>query len=172
MGISFQESINKYHEDFKTHVSICSSCGAYGIELPHAGEDYYKHYNCGGVLLISQTTTCEQYKNMSAEQARILNDEIAAFISEARRIDQRSAARREEMRQVAMSNGLMSRQQANKEFGTSEDSAKTVPHCPTCGSFNVRPISTGKRLISTLAWGLGSSNVGKTYECLDCRYKW
>lgn len=46
------------------------------------------------------------------------------------------------------------------------------PKCPTCGSTNIHKISTGKRAASILGFGILSSNIGKTYECLDCKYKW
>lgn len=46
------------------------------------------------------------------------------------------------------------------------------PKCPTCGSMNVRRISTTKRVGSILGLGLVSSSLGKTYECLKCKYKW
>lgn len=46
------------------------------------------------------------------------------------------------------------------------------PKCPTCGSMNVRRISTTKRAGSILGLGLVSSSIGKTYECLKCKYKW
>lgn len=46
------------------------------------------------------------------------------------------------------------------------------PKCPTCGSTNIRKISTGKKAIGFAAVGIFSSNFGKTYECLQCKYKW
>ena len=47
-----------------------------------------------------------------------------------------------------------------------------VPKCPTCGSTNVHPISTGKRAAGFLLAGVFSSSFGKSYECDDCKYKW
>lgn len=46
------------------------------------------------------------------------------------------------------------------------------PKCPTCHSTNIRRISTNKRITSGVLFGLFSSNIGKTFECLDCKYKW
>ena len=46
------------------------------------------------------------------------------------------------------------------------------PHCPTCGSTDVQPISTVKRVASTAVMGLASSTIGKSYECKKCGYKW
>ena len=48
----------------------------------------------------------------------------------------------------------------------------TVPRCPTCGSTNIKKISGTKRWLTTGMFGLGSSNVGKVMECLNCHAKW
>ena len=47
-----------------------------------------------------------------------------------------------------------------------------VPKCPTCGSTNVHPISTAKKAFGFAMVGLFSSNLGKSYECENCKYKW
>lgn len=47
-----------------------------------------------------------------------------------------------------------------------------TPKCPTCGSTKIRPISSSKRAASILGLGILSKNIGKTFECLNCKYKW
>ena len=47
-----------------------------------------------------------------------------------------------------------------------------VPQCPTCGSYDVKKISTGKKLVSYAAVGVFSSDFAKTYCCKNCSYKW
>lgn len=46
------------------------------------------------------------------------------------------------------------------------------PHCPTCNSTDVQPISNVKRIASTAVMGIASSTIGKSYECKKCGYKW
>ena len=46
------------------------------------------------------------------------------------------------------------------------------PKCPTCGSTNVKHISTLNRAVSIGVFGLFSSKIGKNYECLNCKSKW
>ena len=46
------------------------------------------------------------------------------------------------------------------------------PKCPTCGSTNIKKISSTKRWLSTGIFGLASSNIGKTMVCGSCGYKW
>lgn len=49
---------------------------------------------------------------------------------------------------------------------------QNIPKCPTCGSTNVHPISSGKKAIGFLTVGIFSSSFGKSYECDNCKYKW
>ena len=44
--------------------------------------------------------------------------------------------------------------------------------CPTCGSFDVKSISTVNRAVSIFAVGLASGKIGKQFECKNCGYKW
>ncbi len=49
---------------------------------------------------------------------------------------------------------------------------QNTPRCPTCGSTNVHPISSGKKALGFITVGVFSSSFGKSYECDDCKYKW
>lgn len=46
------------------------------------------------------------------------------------------------------------------------------PKCPTCGSTNVKPISTTERAASVIGLGLLSKKINKTYKCLNCKCTW
>lgn len=46
------------------------------------------------------------------------------------------------------------------------------PKCPTCGSTNIKDISTLNRVVSVGLFGLASGKIGKTKECKSCGYKW
>lgn len=46
------------------------------------------------------------------------------------------------------------------------------PKCPTCGSTNIKRITTANRAVSVLTLGILSGKIGKNYECLDCKAKW
>lgn len=47
-----------------------------------------------------------------------------------------------------------------------------IPKCPTCGSTNIRKISGTKKAVSIIGLGILSNNIGKTFECVNCKYKW
>ena len=45
-------------------------------------------------------------------------------------------------------------------------------HCPNCQSTNIKRISATSRVIGSMMLGILSSNIGKTYQCNKCKYKW
>lgn len=47
-----------------------------------------------------------------------------------------------------------------------------VPKCPTCGSTNIRKISTGERMMSVGMLGLFSKKINKSFKCNSCGYTW
>lgn len=49
---------------------------------------------------------------------------------------------------------------------------QNIPKCPTCGSTNIKHISTLNRAVSIGMLGIFSSKIGKNYECLHCKAKW
>lgn len=51
-------------------------------------------------------------------------------------------------------------------------STPNIPKCPTCGSTDIKDISTLNRMVSVGAFGLASDKIGKTKECKNCGYKW
>jgi len=56
--------------------------------------------------------------------------------------------------------------------GTYRYSQENVPKCPTCGSTNIKRITTLDRAVSVGTLGLLSGKIGKNYECLNCKAKW
>lgn len=71
---------------------------------------------------------------------------------------------------VTISTASMPVQSALKTSLTNQQS--NIPKCPTCGSTNVKYISTLNRAVSIGVFGLFSSKIGKNYECLNCKVKW
>lgn len=46
------------------------------------------------------------------------------------------------------------------------------PHCPTCGSTNVKRISAASKVAGAYAFGLFSKTVRSQFKCGNCGYKW
>ena len=49
---------------------------------------------------------------------------------------------------------------------------KNEPKCPTCGSTDICKIGTISKTASIAAFGIFSSNLGKTMKCNKCGHKW
>ena len=60
----------------------------------------------------------------------------------------------------------------NNAIAKTNNTQSNTPKCPTCGSTNVKHISTLNRAVSIGVFGLFSSKIGKNYECLNCKTKW
>ena len=60
----------------------------------------------------------------------------------------------------------------NNAITKTNNTQSNTPKCPTCGSTNVKHISTLNRAVSIGVFGLFSSKIGKNYECLNCKAKW
>ena len=71
---------------------------------------------------------------------------------------------------VTISKASMPVQSALKTSLTNQQA--NIPTCPTCGSTNIKHISTLNRAVSIGVFGLFSSKIGKNYECLNCKMKW
>ena len=60
----------------------------------------------------------------------------------------------------------------NNAIAKTNNTQSNTPKCPTCGSTNVKHISTLNRAVSIGVFGLFSSKIEKNYECLNCKAKW
>ena len=51
-----------------------------------------------------------------------------------------------------------------------QKSSNNISKCPTCGSTNIRKISTGERMVSVGMLGLFSKKINKSFKCNSCGY--
>ena len=59
-----------------------------------------------------------------------------------------------------------------KEIFSPKAAESNVPKCPTCGSTDIKSISTLKRAAHAYAFGLFSKTARSQFECRNCHYKW
>ncbi len=62
--------------------------------------------------------------------------------------------------------------QKQKEEKTAKKYNNYKYKCPMCGSNKIVNISTAKKVVSTEMLGLASNQIGKTYQCDECKYIW
>lgn len=46
------------------------------------------------------------------------------------------------------------------------------PHCPTCGSTNIKKLDVIDRAVSVGTLGVLSNKINKSFKCKDCGYTW
>lgn len=49
---------------------------------------------------------------------------------------------------------------------------RNQPHCPTCGSTNVKKLDGIDRAVSVGLFGLASNKINKSFKCKNCGYTW
>ena len=47
-----------------------------------------------------------------------------------------------------------------------------IPKCPTCGSIDIRKISTTSKAVSAGLFGIFSPKIRKQFHCNSCKYEW
>ncbi len=168
-------------EAMKTYIVFCNKCGQYGHELPQESTlltslGYWWHKDCKGIITISKTTTHTMLNNLTFEQKIALHAEIANEIESSKEFDRKAdqstlqRVRSEiERRNRGSRNPLLPESVYKRSL--LHDSTG-VPYCPQCDSLLVQPIRTKKRLFSVGLFGMASDTVGKSMECLSCKYKW
>lgn len=126
----------------------CNVCGGNLIDTKISYEEYKK---------LPKTKRCPKCKRKYSKlfiKCSKCNVQLIKLSTENKRLDKQV----EEIRKQTQES--RSSQQTN------------IPKCPTCGSTNVKRITTANRAVSVLTLGILSGKIGKNYECLDCKAKW
>ena len=64
--------------------------------------------------------------------------------------------------------------QQEQEKIRQQDKETNIPKCPTCGSTNIRHISSTERGVNAVMFGFFGNKRKCQFECLNpnCRYRW
>jgi hypothetical protein len=58
------------------------------------------------------------------------------------------------------------------KYGSIKKKSENTPHCPICNSTKIQKISMGSKVGSAALFGIFAiGKLNKTFECLDCGYK-
>lgn len=60
----------------------------------------------------------------------------------------------------------------NPDWNYGSNVSSNFPHCPTCGSTNLKKISTTSKAVNTVAFGIFGTKRHKTFHCNNCGYEW
>ena len=147
--------------DYNKIVWVCPKCGA-ASSFP-AGSNPHNDCHCircSGTLIETKYTYGDWmgmpgYNDVSKEQV------FQEYVYNNEQYDPELIAQWRSIIASGTSNSSVTKPNQNN-----------VPKCPTCGSTNIRKISTLNRAVSIGTLGLLSGKIGKNYECLNCKAKW
>lgn len=63
-------------------------------------------------------------------------------------------------------------QQEQSDVIKEQERESNRPHCPTCGSTNIKKITGTERAASVIGLGIFSKKINKSYKCLKCKSTW
>lgn len=155
--------------NIREHLMCCScfGCDNYDASLIYASarpksyyesqsEKFYDTKDRWESLFVEEELSKNPYFDRSRYQQRIEKERAGA--ENLRKYEERQAK-------------LKQLEQEYPELARASEPQPNTPHCPTCGSTNLRKIGNLERGLSVTVWGFGSSKMGKQFECKDCGYK-
>lgn len=63
-------------------------------------------------------------------------------------------------------------QQKQSDAINKQEMVSSRPHCPTCGSTNIKKITGTERAASVIGLGIFSKKINKSFKCKHCGYTW
>lgn len=176
-GLSYDDK--EKVEDMKKGY-VCPKCADIYTNVRYRNSNGTCIY-CGSKLVQTDVTTRELYDMTSDEEtfdevkdkARIVANKYGDFQFSETAYNKKRRIQREE------NEAIKRRLQASNSSTTSpsfssvaQQSNTNIPHCPTCGSSNIRKIGAGERTASILGLGLFSRKINKTWKCNNCGHTW
>ena len=135
-------------------MKICENCGT----ISEFSEGKCK--NCNNSKIVDLGKTTEEWFRLNSNQKESiiktvlsLSDETYDIIQEAWRNNKKCI-------------------QTTVKSVSSHSSQQNIPKCPTCGSTDIKKLSTTSKVLGVGLLGLASKTVGKTYKCNKCGYYW
>lgn len=136
-------------------MKICENCGT----ISEFSEGKCK--NCNNSKIIDLGKTTEEWFKLNSNQKESIIKNVLSLSDETY-----------DLIQEAWRNNKKSIQPTARPISSRSSQQTNIPKCPTCGSTNIKRITTANRAVSVLTLGILSEKIGKNYECLDCKAKW
>ena len=154
-------------------IVICKKCGEITTEEEYHKEDkYFKKANecekchsidMGEIIDIDADNLKELYQNRVKEKY-IREDYYYGKLDSEK--DYSAFKKREQFDKDYLDGKIL---ESNHQINLQ---TSNTPKCPTCGSNNIRKISTGERIVSVGMLGLFSKKINKSFKCNSCGYTW
>lgn len=152
------------NEEYDVNDNQCDKCGC----LTSDTKEYYKiKYSESFEYVFDMCPViCECNKNYSDKNIYIRDDAIYTYCpvcQNDRVIAPLDLERAKRFNDVRRKGFYMAEQESQNKY---------VPHCPTCGSTNIKKLSTTKRITHGAMFGLFSKTARSQWECKNCGNKW
>lgn len=142
---------------------ICPKCGFHSAGFGESGKDniYIKCKYCNTNMIQTDETGDEFVDNFCTYSVK--GEDYFKIFAKKYGGDQFSEeAYEDRIRTVKRENSARQ----------STQQSSNVPHCPTCGSTNIKKISATSKVVGAGLFGLFSKTARSQFECKDCGYKW
>lgn len=132
-------------DQIKTYAEICTHCG-YMNEIKK--QDFIDNFQCPDCNCLEGTL--EENKNLIAVRCKHCGKQVIV-LKKHTTVDHRTKS-------------LEKQQESNISDST--------PKCPTCGSTNIKKISSTAKVTNTVLFGIFGNKRKKQFHCESCGYEW
>lgn len=155
------------------YVSYCPCCGKIAIrETPDEIIPFCKR--CGSREPLINPNENETYEELCEEAKRAFGEDsgytFSALLEQKYHITKNPLYNKEIADYVTKKESEESRAITNAVCQRAEEAAK--PHCPTCGSTNIKKLDVVDRAVSVGFFGIFSNKINKSFKCKDCGCTW
>ena len=151
------------------YVSYCPCCGKIAIrETLDEIIPFCKR--CGSREPLINPEGNETYEDLLEEAEAILSLDVSTILEQKYHITENPLYNKEIADYVTKKEDEESRATTLAARQRIEEAAK--PHCPTCGSTNIKKLDVVDRAVSVGFFGIFSNKINKSFKCKDCGCTW
>lgn len=136
----------KYVDEKDKYYNICYCCGYIGEEIKK--QDFIDNFQCPDCNCLEGTL--EENKNLIAVRCKHCGKQVIV-LEKHTTVDHRTKS-------------LEKQQESSISDNT--------PKCPTCGSTNIKKISSTAKVTNTVLFGIFGNKRKKQFHCESCGYEW
>lgn len=154
-------------------IKICDRCRKSVKNLSSAKDIFY----AGMVITTNEddNTKCEECGNALHTIDMTLPD-IMVFATEynfnRQLLDEMIELKQKDIIEYELKMAQFRNQAEQKNIIDSKKSDDNTPKCPTCGSTNIKKISTTAKMTNTMLFGIFGNKRKKQFYCESCGYEW
>ena len=143
---------------------ICPKCGFHSAGFGESGKDniYIKCKYCNTNMIQTDETGDEFVDNFCTYSVK--GEDYFKIFAKKYGGDQFS--------EEAYEDRIRTVKRENSALQSTQRQSSNIPHCPTCGSTNIKKISATSKAVGAGLFGLFSKTARSQFECKDCGYKW